>query len=377
MNWSKAWQPELHFQSTVVMLLLLLLCTNHSLAVHSTVVTVGSIKREPPLLQIVAVIPTEYNSESNNITELTPDWKKGEEILPGALLAAKEISEVLSCYRFNVILVRVPQCELSEGIVPFAKELTSNNPIIGIVGYFCHNIAQHLSRLVQYGVANVVQISANDDSDSNLQHSILPIRESMASATAHLLDYLGWKKIAVISNQHPNFIDSRHAFLKSAEEHSIQIAFFQETFQFHSPIDHLRELQMFGIKIVVAFVPPFEAVDILCTAYLNGFEWPDYAWIFTDMSKPTVLKPNCQPEAINNAIFLHANFNVSEVLPSGFTSSMFYDAFTEQPEKSSDLYANVLYDSIWAVALAINRSLCVLNEFPSTTFIRRKQGLGL
>ena len=173
MNWSKAWQPELHFQSTVVMLLLLLLCTNHSLAVRSTVVTVGSIKREPPLLQIVAVIPTEYNSESNNITELTPDWKKGEEILlPGALLAAKEISEVLSCYQFNVILVRDPQCELSEGIVPFAKELTSNNPIIGIVGYFCHNIAQHLSRLVQYGVANVVQISANDGSDSNLQHSI-------------------------------------------------------------------------------------------------------------------------------------------------------------------------------------------------------------
>ena len=160
MNWSKAWQPELHFQSTVVMLLLLLLCTNHSLAVHSTVVTVGSIKRELTTtfnLQIVAVIPTEYNSESNNITELTSDWKKGEEILlPGALLAAKEISEVLSCYRFNVILVRIPQCELSEGIVPFAKELTSNNPIIGIVGYFCHNIAQHLSRLVQYGVANVV-----------------------------------------------------------------------------------------------------------------------------------------------------------------------------------------------------------------------------
>ena len=40
----------------------------------------------------------EYSSESNNVTELTPE---GDEPLPGALLAAKEIddvSDLLSCY---------------------------------------------------------------------------------------------------------------------------------------------------------------------------------------------------------------------------------------------------------------------------------------
>ena len=383
MNCSKVWQPELHFQSIVVMLFLLLVCMN-PLVVCSTIVTVNSITREPQLLQIVAIIPTEYNSESDNVTELTPDWKKGEEILPGALLAAKEINEasdLLNCYRLEVIPIRIPQCELSEGIVPFVEELTSNNNIIGIVGYFCHNVAQHLSQLVHYGLADAIQISANDDSASNLQHSILPLRESMASATAHLLDSLGWKKIAVISNQHPNFIDSRLAFLKSAEEHNIQIAFFQETFQFHSPIDHLRELQMFGIKIIVAFVPPSEAADILCTAYLNGFKWPDYAWIFTDISKPTVLKPYCQSEAINNAIFLQAKFDVPEVL----LSRLYYDAFMEQLEKSSlkldvslrtNPYTSVLYDSIWAVALTVNRSLSVLNE-RNLSFTNIHHGAGI
>ena len=100
----------------------------------------------------------------------------------------------LYLYIINVIPIRVPQCELSEGIVPFVETLISNNNIVGIVGYFCHNIAQHLSRLVRYGVANIIQISANDDSASNIQHSILPIWESMASATVltgHLLDSLG------------------------------------------------------------------------------------------------------------------------------------------------------------------------------------------
>ena len=358
------WRPELHFQSTVLMLLVLLFCIKYSLVNCSNIVTVVS-NTQP--LQVITVIPTEYDAT------LTPDWKKGEEILPGAYLAAKEIndmSNLLDGHRFEVMAVRVPQCELTKGIVPFVEELTSNySNTIGIVGYFCHNIALHLSRLVHH---DVIQISANDDSAPRLQHGILPLRELMASATAHLLQSLGWKKIAVITSQHPNFVDSRRAFLKSAEEYNIQISFFQETFKFHSPADHLRELQMFGIKIIVAFVPQSEAVDILCAAYLRGFKWPDYAWIFTDMSKPKILKPYCQPKAINNAIFLHAKFNVSNNLPSGLNSSSYYDAFYEQLGKSSskrnfsllsiNRYANVLYDSIWAVALTINRSLSVLNE---------------
>ena len=48
-----------------------------------------------------------------------PNWQKGEEILPGAHLATKEINDLpklLSGYRLEVILVRVPQCELSEGM---------------------------------------------------------------------------------------------------------------------------------------------------------------------------------------------------------------------------------------------------------------------
>ena len=72
-------------------------------------------------LQIMAVIPTACGSD--DITQL-PNWRKGEEMIPGAHLAAKEIkaiSNLLSGYTFEVIPVRVPQCELSEGIVPFLK----------------------------------------------------------------------------------------------------------------------------------------------------------------------------------------------------------------------------------------------------------------
>ena len=162
-------------------------------------------------------------------------------------------------------------------------------------------------------------------------------------------------------------------FIKNANENGIQIATHLETF--HSPNEYLLQLQRYGIKIVVAFVPQSEAVDILCTAYRNGFQWPDYAWIFTDIRKPKIFNEYyCPVEAINNAIFLHlthTQINPKLLLPSGLNYSAYYKTYIEELEKSSvelnvslqsNPYANVLYDSIWAVTLTINKSLSILKE---------------
>ena len=56
------------------------------------------------------------------------------------------------------------------------------------------------------------------------------------------------------------FIDSKSAFLRSANEHGIQIEIHLETF--HSPNEYLLQLQRYGIKIIVAFVPQSEAVQM-------------------------------------------------------------------------------------------------------------------
>ena len=210
----KMWQSQL---PPCVTVMLLLLCIDHPLVV-CTDVTPTCSTREPTRthIQVIAVVSTNGVYQSDNVQ--LPDWQKSEEILPGAQIATKEINNIpnlLSGHRFEVVPVRVPQCELVEGIVPFVEELTSNHNItIGIVGYFCPNLAQHLSPLAHYWMAPVVQISAtslgdnvNDiNSTPHLQHSILPLRESTASAIVQLIQRLGWNKIAVISNQNPYFI---------------------------------------------------------------------------------------------------------------------------------------------------------------------------
>ena len=371
----KKWQVKQ--QSLVTLLLLIMLCLHSPPTVFAVPLSNTSSVSEANMerstaLQIIAIIPTMFGSGD-------PQWKKGEESLPGAQLAVKEINEafdLLSGHRLEIIPIRVPRCGLNEGIVPFVEELTSNcNSIIGIVGYFCNTIAQLFSQMAHSWITHVVQISATSvtaDNPPHLQHSILPLRGSIHSATIHLMQSLGWNRIAVISNRHPSFVDSTRAFLRSAKEQGIQIATHIDTF--FSPTEYLQELQRYGIKIIVAFIPQSEAVDILCAAYFNGFKWPDYAWVFADISKPNILNDYCQVGAINNVIFLHlarAKFNPQDILPSGLNYSAYYEAYLEELEKSSlelnislqsNPYANVLYDSIWALALTINRSLSVLNE---------------
>ena len=181
-----------------------------------------------------------------------------EEILPGTYLAANEIRKPLSGHRLEVIPIRVPRCDLNQGIVPSVEELTSKeNNIIGIVGYLCHNIAQHFSEIIE---RNVVQISATSqgrDSAPHTQHGILPVSKSAARVLVQLILRLGWSKIAVVSSQNINFLDAKHAFLIEAKGQVIKvISQLESSHNPHSsPKEFLNELQNNGAKIVAGFLP--------------------------------------------------------------------------------------------------------------------------
>ena len=175
------WQAQM-LVSFLVMILLL--CMESPLAtVACTSVTPASNTHEFAHLQVMAVIPTNNAYESDQVQ--LPDWQKGEEILPGASIAAKEINDhtnLLSGHQLEVIPIRVPQCQLSEGIVPFVEELTSNDNVVGTVGYFCHNLVQYLSPLAHYWTAPVIQISATSLEDSCNDNHIAPhLQHTIAS----------------------------------------------------------------------------------------------------------------------------------------------------------------------------------------------------
>ncbi len=356
--------------SLMIVLVLLLLLQTNILSVTSNNSNTGT-DTEWEKLHIIAIVPTVTVDETNSTNNSSIEWEQGETILSGAYQAAREIGNSIHGYELEVIPVRVLQCDLNEGIVPFVEELTSKeNHIIGIVGYFCHNIARYFSEILQLTETSVIQISATSldgDRVPHIHHGILPVSESIAKALVQLILSLGWSKVAIVSNQMENFLDAKHAFLKEANRQDIKVISQLEISQNpHSSYkEYLDEIQNTGATIIVGFLPLLKVVDVLCTAYLHGFRWPYYAWIFTDLTivnqTPNTF-PHCSRSTVsdtskfNGAIFLYLN-------PGNYSNRFNYVSHSNgSSENLGSSYASVLYDSVRAIVCTLNRSLHLLNE---------------
>ena len=104
----------------------------------------------------------------------------------------------------------------------------------------------------------------------------------------------------------------------------------------------------------------------------NGLIMLESSWKLHDDSDIVIDSELCPQDAVNNVLFLCPHLATPHeyrLLPSGLNYSGFYNDYLEQLKKSatelnvslqSNPYANVLYDSIWAFALAVNRSLRTL-----------------
>ena len=125
-------------------------------------------------------------------------------------------------------------------------------------------------------------------------HSILPLRESIHSATIHLMQSFGWKRIAVISSQHPMFCGLNMYLPKECQRTRYSHGNVYRDISLSNRVFTKVATVYMAYQITVAFIPQSEAVDILCAAYFNGFKWPDYAWVFADISKPNIFNDYCQ-----------------------------------------------------------------------------------
>ena len=96
-------------------------------------------------LRIISIV-------SNNSDANTPLWGRGEELIPGALLAAVQVNndeDILNGFHVEVVPLLVQDCSVSEGILRTVQELLSTeNPVIGVTGLFCYRIAEALAPLL-------------------------------------------------------------------------------------------------------------------------------------------------------------------------------------------------------------------------------------
>ena len=169
-----------------------------------------------------------------------------------------------------------------------------------------------------------------------------------------------WNKVAVLcgSNEDPYYCRAAESFVLSVNE----LVFYGEVASEVIPtLEYLRES---GAKIIVAFLPTVQASLLVTAAYTNGMKWPHYAWIL----------PVCSVEEISNSTATEGLLVLQPCLEavddnfhiiSNITYSEYNDQYVELLASEQSLqinpYANVFYDSVWALALALNKTIDTIN----------------
>lgn len=342
--------------------------------------------REP--LKIIVVVPTTAKKEDYCYGS-QPEWERGEEILPGAYVALSEINESPNLHKLDIIPIVVPQCSITAKVDNFVGNLTSkklSTKPISIIGYFCDNLAYFFSQLAIHKRFGVIQIPAipplrpSLNQDNIKFHHMLPSPTICARVAVLLCRELGWSHVGVIGlglYYDTHFSRIREEFLYNAQKHNITIVFQMERTFVNKPSQILKELKVSIAKVIVVFLPPSEAVNMLCEAYSQGLTWPDYVWLYVEVNRDMLAirsSSSCTEDILikavimENIIFLHLQTwqQGENIFHAGKNYSTFHRSYYQKLRESSNgeclqsnPYASVLYDSIWAIALAVNTTLSV------------------
>ena len=160
---------------------------------------------------VVTVQPLKIISIVSNSSGVdTPLWGRGEELIPGALLAAEEVNsneDVLNGFHIEVVPVFVQDCSVSEGILKTVQELLStDNPVIGVTGLFCPRLTKVLSSLLSHKEINIVQLPGATIVDLEIAEyqnshtvTILPEIQTQIEALFNLLETLNWNNFNLVS----------------------------------------------------------------------------------------------------------------------------------------------------------------------------------
>lgn len=325
---------------------------------------------------IIVVVPT-TSKEHEYCNGSQAKWERGEEILPGAEMAVNAVTNDIKLpYKLEIISIKVPQCKASERIDRFVDALTNKtlNPV-AVIGYFCDNLAHTMSQLAQHQTFGVIQISAtlplrplasNKNSTELPQiHNILPSSAYCARAAADLIQMLGWRRIGVIGKgfyHDTHFSRMKEHFLVSAKKRNIMAVFQTEWSTFNTPSGILNELRQSTAKVVVVFLPPSDVADIVCQAYLNDMIWPNYVWVYVEINSIEIINTieQCSVKpmivAMEKAVFVHRQmWQIRKMDDISITNEKTPKESSNPKCHKSNPYADVLNDSVRAIAFALDR----------------------
>ena len=309
-----------------------------------------------------------------HLLTLLPPGDGANSLLPAAQLAEDTINaknDLLPGYRLKLIAADTELCNetlITESYISFVKYVASDGPfnVVGVTGMICATVTQAISPLAGRPDIDLLQISAGELPPSFTNDQAYPRLYQVISSSAvqndallALMDAFKWKNISIISDS--TLIDHTETavdFIKKVNQSS---SFHLNSQKVVTPGTVSDVNYTSAMKIIYVSATAEETHELLCTAYQQGRRWPTYVWILRNLRVEDLRIFPCKNDSVEIMDVLEKVLFITFKLKANYS-----DFCAETHEECRQDYQNrlrnntmdvALHDSVWAYALALNKSL--------------------
>ena len=325
-----------------------------------------------------------------NKSEATASWENETEVLPGAYAAIESINNHSTNESGgNLRLVLVDSGYVTSDIGSYSGnllELIANlswnnrlNEIVGIAGLIHPNVLQSL-RTFELPTVSLIHFS-KVVSSPNLIY-MAPSISALVKSVIALIKNINQHMIGVFTETNDSY------FGRVSEEliKDINCSNFTISVPVHlqSSYDLNNTNAIFSSQLQVIFVSadPSVAVQVLCTAYINGLVWPQYLWILHSIRLEDLTSGysgKCTLNKILEGVILMdmaPRREDRQHVPSMFTKP--YNGFdinsNDTVQYSLNPFTNLMYDAVWLLNNA-SRENSSLKDFAQSLNASGASGL--
>ena len=337
-------------------------------------------------------------------TSSQPSWNEGPDVLPAAQLAVDHINQdntTLKGYRIALInvdcgcnLVMRAFLGFVDQLVKWKKQPPHAGRVAGIVGPGCSDSTLAVSQLnnkAEISLLNVHIASSPLLQNRALYRNSFGVLGSSYSIVETIFSLLRenhnkWTHVqiaALYDESRISFYNNYRYFEErlSSEVPSATLIYHSAVYNRSIPISDLKESTA---RVIVVFTGSSIARQIMCMAYRENIIFPSRQWILTgrtlsDFIKDveftyhqenyTCSKEEMQQHALEGNLFINYKLvpiktNTTRIATT--TYEQFLSQYTERVQCynnysnysiSPNIWATLLYDAVWSLALAINASI--------------------
>ena len=337
-------------------------------------------------LHLLNILPFPYSDPNAG-------WSRAYELIPAAELAVEHANMapgLLTNHSLHLVTLESEPCGFSfinDGLVnPFAAVFDERNAlnVVGMSGLFCSTVTDKVTGVFSFPRVPFLQL-AGSNTPLHRDSKRFPWLVHLVSSSAVFNDALiammrtfRWQRISIVYRSLGVFFASDAAdFIERADSAGFEVVTAIALSDSQGRGDVFSLLTDAGARIVYITAPNSKCAAVLCEAYKNRAFYPNYAYIFHDKTVAEIVAradgTDCTEadlmETMEGVFFIQYDLKANEdaTLVSALTYREFYQEYVKRLDKlesstgmtldRENAYANVMYDQVWAFALALNASI--------------------